>query len=42
MSTDPYNSDTAAQINQLQQQQSLFTQALAAMLQGKWNGEASV
>jgi hypothetical protein len=38
MTTD----DTSAQITQLQQQQSLFTQALAAAIQGKWTGEGSV
>ena len=31
-----------AQITQLQQQQSLFTQALKAMLEGRWVGENSV
>lgn len=31
---------TDAATTQLQQQQALFTQALAAMLQGKWNGSA--
>lgn len=30
--------DTSAQINQLQQQQALFTQALRAMLEGNWDG----
>lgn len=35
-------STTDAQIAQLQAQQSLFTQALVAMLQGKWTGESSV
>ena len=30
--TDAFSSE----LNQLQQQQALFTQALAAMLQGKW------
>jgi hypothetical protein len=30
------------QITVLQQQQSFFTQALAAMLEGKWTGEGSV
>ena len=34
--------DVQAQITQLQQQQALFTQSLAAMLQGMWTGEASV
>jgi hypothetical protein len=28
-------------INQLQQQQSLLTQIIAAQLEGKWSGEAS-
>jgi uncharacterized protein HemX len=28
------------EINQLQQQQALFTQALRAMLEGKWDGGA--
>jgi hypothetical protein len=32
----------SAQIAQLQQQQSLFTQALKASLEGKWTGEGSV
>jgi len=31
-----YNTDQAAQIAQLQQQQMLFTQALKEMLQGNW------
>lgn len=31
-----------AEITQLQQQQSLFTAALAAAVQGKWTGEGSV
>jgi hypothetical protein len=31
-----------AQITQLQTQQMLFTQALKAMLEGRWVGEASV
>jgi len=31
-----------ALITQLQQQQSLFTQALKAMLEGRWVGENSV
>jgi hypothetical protein len=31
-----------AQINQLQTQQSLFTAALKAMLEGRWVGENSV
>ena len=35
-------SETDAQINQLQQQQALFTQALVAMLQGTWTGAGSV
>ena len=34
--------DETAQITQLQQQQSLFTQALKAMLEGRWVGENSV
>jgi len=33
--------DTAAQINQLQQQQAMFTQALKEMLQGNWSGGAA-
>lgn len=37
MSTD----DTAAQINQLQQQQAIFTQIIAAQLQGQWVGADS-
>jgi hypothetical protein len=34
--------DTIAEITQLQQQQALFTQALLAMLEGRWVGENSV
>jgi len=34
--------DESALITQLQQQQSLFTQALKAMLEGRWVGENSV
>ena len=34
--------ETNAQINQLQTQQGLFTQALKAMLEGRWVGENSV
>lgn len=34
--------DTSAQINQLQQQQAIFTQALVQMLAGKWVGADSV
>jgi hypothetical protein len=33
---------TQEEITTLQTQQSLFTQALAAMLEGKWQGEGSV
>jgi len=33
---------TDEQITQLQNQQSLFTQALKAALEGKWTGEGSV
>ena len=33
--------DQAAQIAQLQQQQALFTQIIAAQLQGKWTGAES-
>jgi hypothetical protein len=33
--------DTEAQITQLQQQQALFTQIIAAQLQGKWTGADS-
>lgn len=36
------DTDTSAQITQLQQQQSLFTAAMAAALAGKWTGEGSV
>jgi hypothetical protein len=32
----------SSEITQLQQQQSLFTAALAAAVQGKWTGEGSV
>lgn len=34
--------DIPAEITQLQQQQALFTQALVAMLNGKWTGADSV
>jgi len=34
--------DVNAQIAQLQQQQSLFTQSLVAMLNGLWTGAGSV
>jgi len=34
--------DTSPEITQLQQQQMLFTQALKAMLEGRWVGENSV
>lgn len=37
-----YSDDQAAQITQLQQQQSLFTQALKAALEGRWVGAGSV
>jgi len=37
-----YSDDQAAQIVQLQQQQSLFTQALAAAVSGRWVGAGSV
>lgn len=33
---------TENQINQLQTQQAIFTQALKSMLEGKWTGEGSV
>lgn len=33
---------TESQVTQLQQQQALFTQALKAMLEGKWTGDQSV
>jgi hypothetical protein len=33
--------DTAAQITQLQQQQAIFTQIIAAQLEGKWTGAES-
>jgi hypothetical protein len=33
--------ELAAQVAQLQQQQALFTQIVAAQLEGKWTGEAS-
>jgi len=36
-----YNSDTAALITQLQQQQAIFTQIVAQQLQGKWTGDGS-
>jgi len=34
--------EESAEINQLQTQQMLFTQALKAMLEGRWVGENSV
>ena len=37
-----YSDDQAAQITQLQQQQSLFTQALKAAVEGRWTGAGSV
>jgi len=37
-----YSDDQAAQITQLQQQQSLFTQALKAAVEGHWSGAGSV
>lgn len=36
-----YSDNTQAQITQLQQQQSLFTQALKAMLEGNWAAGAA-
>jgi hypothetical protein len=36
------DNEEGAQINQLQTQQSLFTAALKAMLEGRWVGENSV
>jgi len=33
--------ETQAQITQLQQQQSLFTQSLRAMIEGRWTGANS-
>ena len=40
--TDAYSDDQAAQITTLQQQQSLFTQALKAAVEGHWTGAGSV
>jgi hypothetical protein len=40
MDASSFSDDQAAQIAQLQQQQSLFTQALKEMLQGNWSGGA--
>jgi hypothetical protein len=37
----PTEEEYQAQITQLQQQQALFTQIIAAQLQGRWQGEAS-
>jgi len=37
-----YSDDQGAQITQLQQQQSLFTQALKAAVEGHWIGAGSV
>jgi len=37
-----YTDDQAAQITQLQQQQSIFTQALKASVEGRWTGADSV
>lgn len=42
MNPETFSSDQNAQITQLQQQQSLFTQAMRAMLEGRWTGESSV
>lgn len=42
MTMTPYDAPTEAQIAQLQQQQSLFTQSLRAMLENRWVGESSV
>ena len=36
------DTDTTAQITQLQQQQALTVQALVAALAGRWTGEGSV
>ena len=38
---DAYTDDLTAQITQLQQQQAIFTQIIAAQLQGQWTGAAS-
>lgn len=38
----PTEEEFVAQIAQLQAQQAFFTQIIAAGLQGKWTGEASV
>jgi len=40
--TSTYSDDQAAQINQLQTQQMLFTQALKAAVEGRWIGAESV
>jgi len=40
--TTDYSDDQAAQINQLQTQQMLFTQALKAAVEGHWTGAGSV
>ncbi len=41
MQPSAFSEDQAAQITQLQQQQSLFTQALKAMIEGTWTGAGS-
>lgn len=40
--TESDDTETSAAITTLQQQQSLFTQALVAALAGKWTGAGSV
>jgi hypothetical protein len=42
MNPEAFSADEEAQITQLQQQQALFTQALRAMLEGRWTGDSSV
>jgi hypothetical protein len=42
MQPSAFDADQSAQITQLQQQQSLFTQALQAAIEGRWTGADSV
>lgn len=42
MRPEAFTADQSAQITQLQQQQSLFTQALQAAIEGRWVGADSV
>lgn len=42
MQPNTFSDDQTAQIAQLQQQQSLFTQAMQSMVEGRWTGADSV